>query len=110
SRYHEEFHQIKEIGRGDFSYVYKVLKRLDGCLYAVKYSNWCLLNKGDQFKTLRKVQALSYLAYHEIVVCYFSSWFENDFLYIQMELCKMNLQDESLAWTFTEKKLTKAMF
>ncbi|EFJ13006.1 hypothetical protein SELMODRAFT_29081, partial [Selaginella moellendorffii] len=38
------------------------------------------------------------------------SWFENDFLYIQMELCETNLQDESLAWTFTEKKLTEVMF
>ncbi|EFJ33397.1 hypothetical protein SELMODRAFT_407172 [Selaginella moellendorffii] len=35
SHYYEEFHQIKEIGRGDFSYVYKVLKRLDSYLYAV---------------------------------------------------------------------------
>ncbi|XP_002985199.2 wee1-like protein kinase [Selaginella moellendorffii] len=110
SRYREEFHQIKEIGRGDFSYVYEVLKRLDGCLYAVKHSNRRLLNEGDRRKALREVQALSCLGYHENVVRYFSSWFENDFLYIQMELCETNLRDESLAWTFTEKKLTEAMF
>ncbi|EFJ10245.1 hypothetical protein SELMODRAFT_427336 [Selaginella moellendorffii] len=45
-------------------------------------------------KALREVQALSCLGYHENVVRYFSSWSENDFLYIQMKLCEINLQDE----------------
>ncbi|EFJ19074.1 hypothetical protein SELMODRAFT_111395, partial [Selaginella moellendorffii] len=89
---------------GNFSYVYKVLKRLDGCLYSVKHSNWHLLNEGDQRKALREVQALLCLSCHENVVHYFSLWFKNDFLYIQIELY------ESLAWTFTEKKLIEVMF
>ncbi|EFJ13510.1 hypothetical protein SELMODRAFT_122114 [Selaginella moellendorffii] len=42
-------------------------------------------------KALREVQTLLCLGCHENIVFYFSSWFENDFLYIQMELCKMNL-------------------
>ncbi len=30
--------EFQEIGQGNFSRVYKVLKRIDGCLYAVKRS------------------------------------------------------------------------
>ncbi|XP_038893004.1 wee1-like protein kinase isoform X2 [Benincasa hispida] len=38
SRYHTDFHEIKQIRTGNFSRVFKVLKRIDGCLYAVKQS------------------------------------------------------------------------
>eukprot|EP00850_Spirogloea_muscicola_P024237 SM000509S17862 [mRNA] locus=s509:3843:5895:- [translate_table: standard] len=48
SRYRDEFHEIQEVGRGNFSRVYKVQKRLDGCLYAVKRTRRPLLQDGER--------------------------------------------------------------
>lgn len=36
SRFHTDFDIIEEIGKGCFGTVYKVLSRLDGCMYAIK--------------------------------------------------------------------------
>eukprot|EP00250_Pteridium_aquilinum_P002089 c12292_g1_i1 orf=19-1044(+) len=88
SRYREEFHEIEEIGRGNFSSVFKVLKRIDGCFYAVKRSHRQLRQDSERRQALTEVQALAALGLHENVVRYHTAWFENDQLYIQMELCE----------------------
>ncbi|CAA6671419.1 unnamed protein product [Spirodela intermedia] len=73
SRYRADFHEIEQIGCGNFSRVFKVVKRIDGA---------CM-----QRQALMEVQALAALGPHENIVGYYSSWFENEQLYIQMELC-----------------------
>ncbi|KAL6888540.1 hypothetical protein ACP4OV_009566 [Aristida adscensionis] len=87
SRYRTDFHEIEKIGCGNFSVVFKVLKRIDGCLYAVKRSIKQLHNDMDRRQAVKEVQALAALGSHENIVGYFNSWFENEQLYIQMELC-----------------------
>ncbi|XP_062224139.1 wee1-like protein kinase [Phragmites australis] len=87
SRYRTEFHEIEKIGHGNFSVVFKVLKRIDGCLYAVKRSIKQLHNDRERSQAVKEVQALAALGAHENIVRYFTSWFENEQLYIQMELC-----------------------
>ncbi|KAF0925065.1 hypothetical protein E2562_015362 [Oryza meyeriana var. granulata] len=87
SRYRTDFHEIEQIGRGNFSVVFKVLKRIDGCLYAVKRSIRQLHNDRERRQAVKEVQALAALGSHENIVGYFTSWFENKLLYIQMELC-----------------------
>ncbi|XP_066163075.1 wee1-like protein kinase isoform X1 [Oryza sativa Japonica Group] len=88
SRYRTDFHEIEQIGRGNFSVVFKVLKRIDGCLYAVKRSIRQLHNDRERRQAVKEVQALAALAgCHENIVGYFTSWFENKQLFIQMELC-----------------------
>lgn len=87
SRYREDFHEIQEIGRGNFSRVFKVLNRIDGCLYAVKRSQHALRMTSERKQAFTEVQALAAVGAHENVVRYHTAWFESDYCYIQTELC-----------------------
>ncbi|KAG2648361.1 hypothetical protein PVAP13_1NG033900, partial [Panicum virgatum] len=87
SRYRTDFHEIEKIGHGNFSVVFKVLNRIDGCLYAVKRSIKQLHNDMERRQAVKEVQAMAALGSHENIVRYFTAWFENEQLYIQMELC-----------------------
>ncbi|KAA3475061.1 wee1-like protein kinase [Gossypium australe] len=109
SRYHTDFHEIEQIGTGHFSRVFKVLKRIDGCLYAVKHSTRPLHQETERRKALMEVQALAALGSHENIVGYYSSWFENEQLYIQMELCDYSLSRKSSTQLFTEGEFLRAM-
>ncbi|KAL0925049.1 hypothetical protein M5K25_003356 [Dendrobium thyrsiflorum] len=91
SRYRTDFHEVEQIGSGNFSHVFKALKRIDGCLYAVKHSIKQFHNDMERKYALREVQALAALGYHANIVGYHTSWFENDKLYIQMEICDHSL-------------------
>lgn len=91
SRYRSDFQEIEQIGYGNFNRVFKVLKRIDGCMYAVKHSIRQLYQDADRRKALMEVQALAALGFHEHIVAYYCSWFENEKLYIQMELCDYSL-------------------
>uniref|UniRef100_M1AT45 Protein kinase WEE1 n=1 Tax=Solanum tuberosum TaxID=4113 RepID=M1AT45_SOLTU len=61
SRYRTDFHEIEQIGSGNFSRVFKVFKRIDGCMYAVKHSTKQLHQDTDRRKALMEVQALAAL-------------------------------------------------
>lgn len=109
SRYYTDFHEIEQIGAGNFSHVFKVLKRIDGCFYAVKHSKRQLHHDAERRKALLEVQALAALGSHENIVGYYSSWFENEQLYIQMELCDHSLSDKKASQFFAEGEVLKAL-
>ncbi|KAH7863000.1 hypothetical protein Vadar_011983 [Vaccinium darrowii] len=102
SRYRTDFHELEQIGNGNFSRVFKALKRIDGCYYAVKQSTRLLHQDTERRKALMEVQAFAALGSHENIVGYYSSWFENEQLFIQMELC-----DQSLSISKSSKPSTE---
>eukprot|EP00897_Mesotaenium_endlicherianum_P004989 jgi/Mesen1/4518/ME000023S03895 len=91
SRYREEFHEIQEIGRGNFSRVHKVQQRIDGCLYAIKRTLRQLHQDSERRRALTEVQALAAAGVHQNVLRYFTAWYESDHLYIQTKLCTGNV-------------------
>lgn len=56
SRFHTDFDVIGELGRGSFGNVFKVLSRLDGCMYAVKKAHRQAKGEADRDRMLKEVR------------------------------------------------------
>ena len=99
SRFYSDFDVIGELGKGSFGNVFKVLSRLDGCMYAIKAAHRQAKGAADRGRMLKEVYALAALSdqadtanFH--IVRYHQAWMEDDRLYIQTELCSGTLGDE----------------
>lgn len=58
SRFSSDFDIIAELGKGSFGIVYKVLSRLDGCMYAVKSGHRPAKGRADRDRMLQEVRRL----------------------------------------------------
>lgn len=91
SRLKRDFHSLELIGAGSFGLVYRAQGLLDEVMYAIKKAGKKTETMEEKTLILRGVQALASLSEESdatgCIVRYYNSWFEEDFLCIQMELC-----------------------
>ena len=84
SVYEEEFYELEPLGEGGFGAVFKVRKKLDDSIYAVK----CVKLESTSSQTMkrlsREVRALSRMK-SDHVVRYFNSWIESKEIPIEEE-------------------------
>lgn len=82
SRYHQDFDEAGQLGRGGFGQVVKARNKLDGRFYAVKKISQT--SAAALKDTLSEIMLLSRLN-HPYVVRYYTAWLEEDFNSIEEE-------------------------
>ncbi|KAJ6132135.1 Serine/threonine-protein kinase GCN2 [Penicillium samsonianum] len=82
SRYHQDFDEAGQLGRGGFGQVVKARNKLDGRLYAIKKISQT--SAAALKDTLSETMLLSRLN-HPYVVRYYTAWLEEDFNHIEEE-------------------------
>jgi len=89
-RYAEEFFELADAAKGQYGQVKIVRHRLDGMVYAVKIapSRPVPGSACRERAIMNEIFANAALMKHKHVVRYYTSWVENNVVYIQCEYCE----------------------
>jgi len=93
--FHQCFYVEGNIGSGSFGDVFRVRSKEDGQMYAIKRSRVPFRGTTDRKEKLEEVRKMESLPHHPNCVHFYQAWEENQFLYIQLELCKTSLSEIS---------------
>ena len=83
-----DFEIIKELGKGSYATVYKVKSRLNSNIYVMKKMELNHLKPRQQQECYREVSILRKVS-HQHIIKYYSSFLENEILYIIMEYAEL---------------------
>ncbi|CAG2113136.1 unnamed protein product [Medioppia subpectinata] len=97
--YQDLFMDWKELGKGGYGTVYKVVHTLDGGEYAIKVVKFNETSAEHKHRVLNEVKSLVKVR-SQYVVQYYNSWLDNNLLYILMEYCPQSLRS-----VLTDKRL-----
>lgn len=86
------FEVLARIGEGSFGEVFKVRSKEDGQLYAVKKSIQLYRSETYRQERIEEVRRFEQFSEHEHCITLHKAWEQNDLLYMQLELCKSNLE------------------
>lgn len=78
--------------------------------FYITFLSLVLFYNGFYIISFSLIGILVFLGSHENIVGYYSSWFENEQLYIQMELCDHSLSIRKYSALFTEGQVLDALF
>lgn len=86
------FEVLERLGEGSFGEVFKVRSKEDGRLYAIKKSLKLYRSHVGRQERIEEVKRYEQFSGHENCITLHKAWEQNDLLYMQLELCKTNLE------------------
>lgn len=92
SYFEQCFDVLARIGEGSFGEVFKVRSREDGRLYAIKRSKKLCRGESTRQERINEVRHHEKFSENEYCITLYKAWEQNDLLYMQLELCKSNLE------------------
>jgi hypothetical protein len=109
SEYFETSFDVLEImGHGSFSDVFKVRRKLDGLVLALKRSKVPFTGVTDKLRRLQEVENMWLTSSHPHCIQILESWEQHGYLYILMELCDNgSLRDVIDYMTKTDARFTE---
>ena len=73
----DEFEYIEQLGRGSYSKVYKVRRKADNQIYALKQVQMSSISEKERENSLNEVRLLSHLS-HPYIINYKETFIENN--------------------------------
>lgn len=92
SYFEQCFEVIDRLGEGSFGEVFKVRSKEDGQLYAIKKSLQLYRGETSRQEQIEEVRRYEQFSEHDNCITLLKAWEQNDLLYMQLELCKYNLE------------------